>query len=182
MLEWLKTILGDGYSEELDKKVSEEIGKGFVAKADFNTIKDVKKDLENKLAEAGTTIEGFKAMDIDGIKRAAEDWEVKAKQAEKDAAAKIAEMEFNTLLDGTITSSKGRNAKAIKALLDVDSLKASKNRTEDITKALEALKTENGYLFDSEGAPPPRVVGGAPGATLGGGSLQDEISKQLFGK
>ena len=27
MLDWLKTILGEAYSEEIDKKVSEEIGK-----------------------------------------------------------------------------------------------------------------------------------------------------------
>lgn len=29
MLEWLKTILGDQYTEEIDKKVSDEIGKGL---------------------------------------------------------------------------------------------------------------------------------------------------------
>ena len=38
MLDWLKTILGDAYTEEIDKKVSEEIGKGFVARADFNAL------------------------------------------------------------------------------------------------------------------------------------------------
>lgn len=38
MLEWLKTILGDAYTEEIDKKVSEEIGKNFVARADFNEV------------------------------------------------------------------------------------------------------------------------------------------------
>ena len=38
MLDWLKTILGEAYSEEIDKKVSEEIGKNFVARADFNTL------------------------------------------------------------------------------------------------------------------------------------------------
>ena len=27
MLEWLKDILGDGYTEEIDKQVSNEIGK-----------------------------------------------------------------------------------------------------------------------------------------------------------
>ena len=29
MLDWLKTILGEAYSEEIDKKVSEEIGKNL---------------------------------------------------------------------------------------------------------------------------------------------------------
>lgn len=176
MLEWLKTILGDNYSEDTDKKVSEEIGKGFVAKADFTAAKEAKKTLEAQLAEAGKAIEGFKAMDIEGIKRAAEEYKVKAEEAEKGAATKIAEMEFSTLLDSSITTAKGKNPKAIKALLEdkMDSLKASKNRKEDITKALEALKADEGYMFDSDGAPPPRIVGGTGGKPAGA------VTKEAF--
>ena len=37
MLEWLKSILADSYTEEIDKQISQEIGKNFVSKADFNT-------------------------------------------------------------------------------------------------------------------------------------------------
>ena len=35
-LEWLKTILGDKYTPEIDTAVSQEIGKGFVSRTDFN--------------------------------------------------------------------------------------------------------------------------------------------------
>lgn len=42
MLEWLKTILGDMYTEDIDKKVSAEIGKNFVSKADFVSVKEAK--------------------------------------------------------------------------------------------------------------------------------------------
>ena len=28
-LEWLKTILGDGYTEDIESKIAQEIGKGF---------------------------------------------------------------------------------------------------------------------------------------------------------
>ena len=38
MLEWLKNVLGDGYTDEVDAKVSAEIGKNFVSKADFNQV------------------------------------------------------------------------------------------------------------------------------------------------
>ena len=43
MLEWLKNILGEAYTDEVDAKVSAEIGKNFVAKADFNAKNDVLK-------------------------------------------------------------------------------------------------------------------------------------------
>lgn len=49
MLDWLKTILGEAYSEEIDKKVSEEIGKNFVARADFNTLNTEKKALADNV-------------------------------------------------------------------------------------------------------------------------------------
>ena len=38
-LEWLKEILGEAYSEELEKKISGQIGKSFVSKEDFNKAK-----------------------------------------------------------------------------------------------------------------------------------------------
>lgn len=41
------------------------------------------------------------------------------------------------------------------ALLEVDTLKASKNQTEDIKAALENLKKENGYLFEGDSQVPP---------------------------
>ncbi|MBQ6018908.1 MAG: hypothetical protein IJL26_01895 [Clostridia bacterium] len=36
MLEWMREIFGDAYTEELDKKVSKKIGELFVSRADFN--------------------------------------------------------------------------------------------------------------------------------------------------
>lgn len=52
MLEWLKEILGDSYTEEIDSKVSAEIGKGFVSRADFNTKNDEVKTLQGQLQTA----------------------------------------------------------------------------------------------------------------------------------
>lgn len=52
MLEWLKEILGDGYSEDVDKKVSAEIGKRFVSKGDFDA-KNTEVIAENAEKPAG---------------------------------------------------------------------------------------------------------------------------------
>ena len=57
MLDWLKTILGEAYSEEIDKKVSEEIGKNFVARADFNTLNTEKKALADTVKERDKQLE-----------------------------------------------------------------------------------------------------------------------------
>ena len=58
-----------------------------------------------------------------------------------------------------ITAAKGRNAKAISALLDVEKLKKSTNQDADIKDALEALKKDNAYLFEDDSTPPPYAGG-----------------------
>ena len=119
---------------------------------DYDTMKQ-------QLTEANQTIEGFKAMDVDGIKAAADELKAKAEQAERDAAAKIADMAFESALASAIGSYKGKNAKGIAANLDLDALKASKNQEADIKAALEALKESDAYLFDTEQTPPPYAPG-----------------------
>lgn len=120
--------------------------------ADYETIKQ-------QLMDANKTIDNFKSMDVDAIKKAADEWKTKAEQAEQDAAAKIAEMEFSGRIKEAITGARGKNAKAVMALLDLDALKASKNQEADIKAALETLKKDSGYLFESEETPPPYAGG-----------------------
>lgn len=151
-LDWLKHVLGDAYTEELDKQISAEIGKSFVAKDDFNSKATALKQAQEQLNEANKTIGSFKAMDIDGIQRTADEWKRKAEQAEQAAAQRVAEIEFESLLESEITANGGLNAKAVRALLDLDTLKASKNQREDVKAALEAQRQENAFLFRQEQA------------------------------
>lgn len=144
---------------------STEIGK---QKQTLDALTAERDGLKTQLSEAGKTIDGFKAMDIDGIKRSAEEYKQKAEQAERDAAAKIADMQFQSALDSAITSAKGKNAKAVMALLDMDALRASKDQNADIGKALESIKKDNGYLFDDTQPPPPYAAGTGAGATPSG--------------
>ncbi|MEG1406572.1 MAG: phage scaffolding protein [Ruthenibacterium sp.] len=163
-LEWLKNILGENYTEDIDKKVSDEIGKAFVSRPDYNALNESKKGLETQLKDAGATIEKFKGMDIDGVKKTADEYKAAAEQAAKDADDRVAALQFDHTLEGVIRESKGRNPKAIKALLDVDALRTSQNQAEDMQKALTAIKTENDYLFESADVPPAYAAGtgGAP--------------------
>lgn len=120
--------------------------------ADYDTIKQ-------QLDEAQKTIKGFQDQDIDGIRQSAKDWEDKYNAAVADSQKKIADMEFDHALEAAITGAKGKSAKAIRALLDVDTLKSSKNQEADIKAALEAVQRDNGYLFDDGSTPPPYADG-----------------------
>lgn len=92
MLEWLKRILGEAYTEEIDKQVSDEIGKGFVARSDFNAANDAKKGLEQQLSDANKAIDDMKANagDAEKTAQAIKDWE---KKYADDTAALKADLE-----------------------------------------------------------------------------------------
>ena len=64
-LAFLKELLGDAYTEQLDAQISEAVGKSFVARADFNALKESKKALETQLSEANAAIDGLRAADKD---------------------------------------------------------------------------------------------------------------------
>ena len=78
------------------------------------------KDLQGKL-------DGFKDVDVSGLNQRIKDLETERANI-KDYDAKIADRDFNDLVKESIAAVKGKNPKAITALLDVETLKASKNQ------------------------------------------------------
>lgn len=126
------------------------------------TIKDLKKDLEE-----------FKDADVSGMKDKIANLETTIQNKETEYAQQIADRDFNDMLKESIAAVKGRNAKAITALLDTDALKASKNQKEDVAAALKALSEaeDSKMLF---GEPEPNIVGtGSPIGTVTKGGSQD---------
>ena len=63
-------------------------------------------------------------------------------------------------------SKKGRSVKAVRALLDLDALKGSADRSTDIAKALDDAAKANPWAFGEDGAAGVAVVstGAAHGA------------------
>lgn len=120
--------------------------------ADYETIR-------GQLEEAQKTIKGFEGQDIEGVRKSAAEWERKYNEAIAEHKKQMDDLAFDGVLKDAITAAKGRNAKAITALLDVDALKASKDQTADIKAALEGLKKDSGYLFETEQVPPPYASG-----------------------
>lgn len=112
------------------------------------------KDLQDKL-------DGFKDVDVSGLNQMIKNLQTEKENIQKDYDAKIADRDFNDLVKESIAAVNGRNAKAITALLDVETLKASKNQKEDIAAALKALteKEDSKMLFGGEPEPKPTGTG-----------------------
>lgn len=123
--------------------------------ADYETIR-------GQLEEAQKTIKGFEGQDIEGVRKSAAEWERKYNEAIAEHKKQMDDLAFDGVLKDAITAAKGRMAAAIIGALGpekVAALKASKDQTADIKAALEGLKKDSGYLFESEQVPPPYSPG-----------------------
>ena len=113
-----------------------------------------------QIAEANATIEGFKKLDVDGIKAAADEWKSKYEQAAADSAKQLSALKFDHALESALTGAKAKNAKAVKALLQPDALKLQEDGSiMGLKEQLEAIKSESDYLFESD-VPTPKIVAG----------------------
>lgn len=151
------------------------------AQADLKTAKD-------KLAEHQATIDGlnksleaFKDVDVSDLQSqiTALNDTIKAKDAEH--AKNLADRDFQDILRDAITSAKGKNAKAITALLDVDDLKKSKNQKEDVAKAIKALtEAEDSKMLFGDPDPVPAGKTNPIGSVQKGGSKAEETLKSAL--
>ena len=142
--------------------------------ADYESIKEQLETARKGLA----AFDGVDVKDLQGqITKLQGDLETK----EREHAAQLADRDFQTALKDAITSAKGRSTKAITAMLDVDTLKASKNQAADIKTALETLQKDSGYLFESDETPPPYSAGAGSGASGGGVTSLDAAIRAAAG-
>lgn len=86
-------------------------------------------------------------------------WQEKYEQAQEEYAKQLKSLQFGGMLNEAIIRAKGRNAKAITALLDVEALQTNQDPAAAIEQALGKLKEESSYLFEQEEVPPPYARG-----------------------
>ena len=120
--------------------------------ADYDSIKE-------QLQTAKDGLKAFEGVDVAQLQSKVTELQGKLDAKDTEWQGKLADMAFDHALEAAITGAKGKNAKAIRALLDVDTLKGSKNQEADIKAALEGLKKDIGYLFDDGQIPPPYAGG-----------------------
>ena len=115
--------------------------------ADINREKSaataLQTQLDNANAQLKTAQDGLKAFD--GVDVAGLQEQVTKLKADMKAQAEG--FAFDNALNAAIMSKKGRSVKAVRALLDLDALKGSADRSTDIAKALDDAANANPWAF-----------------------------------
>ena len=181
--EFLKSL---NLSQEVIDKIMAENGKDIAVEQkkaekviqERDSYKLKAESLETQVNDANTEIQKFKDMDIDGIKKAADDWKETAEKAKADADKQISQMKFDYALSAALTGAKAKNTKAVKALLDMDGLKFNDNdgKIVGLDEQLAQIKTDNDYLFESDEPAPEFVKGTNGGSGSVGGKKPSEMT------
>jgi len=149
------------------------------AKVDAEAAKVEIEGLQNQVKEAGVTIDGFKNMDVESVKKSADEWKLKAEQAGIDAKEQIgkirtdgekqvSDLKFDHAVEGALLKAKAKNPKAVRALLKTENLKLNEDGTLlGLDEQLKGIVAENDYLFETDEDTPGFVKGTKTDGVLG---------------
>lgn len=127
--------------------------------ADINREKTAAEQFKTQLKTAQDGLAKF-----DG-KKSPDEYEAEMAELKSDMQAQADGFAFDSALNTAIMGKKGRSVKAIRALLDIEALKSSKDRTTDIDKALEEAAKVNPWAFGEAAEGGVRVSSGAEHGT-----------------
>lgn len=124
----------------------------FLPKAKFDDLNTEVKGLREQLAQRDKDIAELKKStgDNEALKTQIKDLETKYQKDTEALNGQIKEMQFSNALELALTGNKARNAKAVKALLNLDEVKYEDGKITGLDGQLEALKAEHSYLFETE--------------------------------
>ena len=162
--------------------ITSAVKENYRTVADYDKQKEKLTASEDKVKTLTASLDKFKDVDPEAL--SAEIARLKDDIAKKDAdfAQQLSDRDFEDLIKGAIADAKGKNTKAIRALLDIDTLKASKNQKDDIAAAIKELTEaeDSAMLFGSAGPDEPGAVGkldaiGKVGAGGAGGDFEKSL-------
>ncbi len=147
-----------GLEQDVIDKIMAQHGKDIEAHkaAAENAAKD-RDAYKGQLDDVSKKLKAFEGVDIEALRGEVDTLKKDLAAKEAEHQSQLADRDFQALLTAGIAEAKGKNPKAIMALLDVETLKASKNQKEDTAAAIKALAESDAYLFgDAQTTPPAK--------------------------
>ena len=137
-----------GLDKEAIDKIMAQHGKDI--EAHKSTAENATKDRDTykgQLEDVSKKLKAFDGVDVEALRGEVDALKKDMATKEADFQGQLADRDFQALITAGVAEAKGKNPKAITALLDIDTLKASKNQKDDVAAALKALAESDAYLF-----------------------------------
>jgi len=138
--------------------------------------------LKEQISERDSQLESLKGQVKDNEELTAEIDRLKSENeaATTELQEKLEKQAFDFSLEKALTDSKVRNPKAVKALLDVESIKLDGEKLLGLDDQIKALKESDAYLFEAESSETPPKPNFTTGEhNKGKGELADVFQAKL---
>ena len=121
----------------------------------YNKLQEQKKQLEEASKTYQKQLEELTKnnADVEALNKLVEQLQLSNKELETNHKQEMDRLQFNFALDGELTNAKSKNNKALKALLDMNSIKYQEGKFEGLQEQIEALQKDASYLFDLDTTP-----------------------------
>ena len=159
---------------EFDKAVTEN----YKTAAEADKLRTARDNYKTRLDTATEQLKAFEGVNVDDLQGKITTLNQQLADQKADFEKQLADRDFDDMLNGAISGSKAKNVKAVRALLDLEAIKASKNQAADIEAALKKVKEENDYLFTSD---EPIDNPGFTGETGGKQGANEDMMRSIMG-
>lgn len=160
--------------EQIDSVLNMHHGEIVPVKENLKKAQDDLTAAQEKVKTTEKALKDFENINPEELNKQISDLKAELAQKDTEHQQQLADRDFNDRLKEGIAGVKGKNPKAIAALLDIESLKASKNQEKDIKEALEGLAAaeDSKMLF---GETEVNAIGtGNPIGDVGGNHITSE--------
>lgn len=159
-------LIAMGLTEEQAKKVLESLDGNFVTKTRFNEVNEENKALKQSVADRDKQLEDLKKSGGDNaeLKKQIEALQQQNSEQKKAHEAELSRLKLDNAIDSALAAAGAKNAKAVKALLDVSKVKLGDDgKLTGWEEQLAAVQKSDSYLFAKQ-AKQPIFKGFQPGA------------------
>lgn len=164
--EFLKEL---GVADELIDKIMNENGQDIEkAKGELTTVQSELKTVKEQLQSANSEIQKYKTMDIEEIKKSADDYKTKFEESEKKAQEEIKKMQLDYKIENLLLKEGAVNTKAVKALLDSSKISLDGDNIVGLDDQLTTIKESEPWAFNAQPTVRTKLPGGGPGEKLSG--------------
>lgn len=159
----LQELLG----EELYKQVTAKLGDqkiaivsdgSYIPKAKFDEKLNEAKEYKRQLEERDKQLQelGQKAQGNEELTAQIEELKKQNETTKQEYETKLQQQAFDHALESSLSGAKVKNAKAVRALLDLDMIKLDGEKLSGLDEQINKLRESDSYLFEAvESTPKP---------------------------
>lgn len=145
MLDWIKTQLGENYTDEIETSAKKELAKWGVPKSEFNTKVKQVGELEKTILELTTELDNLRQTNVDA---ATYEQQLKDKDAAHAAEIEALKLDFAGINQMREAGARDPDLAWELAKRRLETAKLSNDGTVDgLQELANSIKTEKAYLF-----------------------------------